>query len=102
MGAHGVAAPTSTMPELKVKTLEDIERMAVAKLDPGPRAYYTMGADQEQTLAENKLAFKRYVACFCNYAVVTRNAQVYIHLASVLLLSNLRWDERCTNFNFAY
>ncbi|XP_077527666.1 2-Hydroxyacid oxidase 1-like [Haemaphysalis longicornis] len=59
MGAHGVAAPTSTIPELKVKTLEDIERMAVAKLDPGPRAYYTMGADQEQTLAENKLAFKR-------------------------------------------
>lgn len=42
-----------------VITVDDIERIALKNLDDGPRGYYESGADEQQTLKENKEAFKR-------------------------------------------
>ncbi|EEC16183.1 hypothetical protein IscW_ISCW012638 [Ixodes scapularis] len=42
-----------------VITLDDIERIALKNLDDGPRGYYQSGADDQQTLTENKQAFRR-------------------------------------------
>ncbi|XP_070380600.1 uncharacterized protein [Dermacentor albipictus] len=56
--AHDVAVNHSTS-DLAAVTIADIERIASAKLEPGVRWYYNSGADQEETLKENKEAFKR-------------------------------------------
>ncbi|XP_075559368.1 uncharacterized protein LOC142590855 [Dermacentor variabilis] len=56
--AHDVAVNHSTR-DLAAVTIADIERIANAKLEPGVRWYYNSGADQEETLKENKEAFKR-------------------------------------------
>ncbi|XP_054930893.1 2-Hydroxyacid oxidase 1-like isoform X2 [Dermacentor andersoni] len=58
MDNHSISVSPSTSPE-PVRSLADIERMGLAKLCPGPRFYYSMGADEKQTLAENVNAFKR-------------------------------------------
>ncbi|XP_037571530.1 2-Hydroxyacid oxidase 1-like isoform X1 [Dermacentor silvarum] len=58
MDSHSTSVSSSTGPE-PVRTLADIERMGLAKLSPGPRFYYSMGADEKQTLTENVNAFKR-------------------------------------------
>ncbi|KAH7943691.1 hypothetical protein HPB52_010013 [Rhipicephalus sanguineus] len=50
-----VASCTNVNP---ARTVADIEKMGMAKLSPGPRFYYSMGADEERTLAENMQAFK--------------------------------------------
>lgn len=42
-----------------VVTVDDIERLGIAKLKPLPESYYDGGADEEQTLRENRLAFFR-------------------------------------------
>ncbi|KAM7312933.1 hydroxyacid oxidase 1 [Ixodes scapularis] len=42
-----------------VVTLDDIERLANASLNPRYFVYYNCGAEQEQTLRENKSAFMR-------------------------------------------
>lgn len=42
-----------------VITVDDIERIALKNLDDGPRGYYQSGADDQQTLTENKHAFRR-------------------------------------------
>ncbi|XP_072143736.1 uncharacterized protein [Dermacentor andersoni] len=43
----------------KVVTVDDFRRLGLPKLPPVVRAYYQSGADQEQTLRENVLAFGR-------------------------------------------
>lgn len=43
----------------KAVCLDDVEVLALEKLDPGPRDYYRSGADQEVTLKENRKAFRR-------------------------------------------
>ncbi|CAN8022556.1 unnamed protein product, partial [Ixodes persulcatus] len=43
-----------------VITVDDIERIALKNLDDGPRGYYQSGADDQQTLTENKHAFRRF------------------------------------------
>ncbi|XP_049523934.1 uncharacterized protein LOC119454204 [Dermacentor silvarum] len=58
MDGYSILVSSSTSPE-PVRTLADIERMGLAKLSPGPRFYYSMGADEKQTLTENVNAFKR-------------------------------------------
>lgn len=40
--------------------LLDYERAAAERLDPGPLAYYTGGANDERTLADNRAAFGRW------------------------------------------
>ncbi|EEC07769.1 glycolate oxidase, putative [Ixodes scapularis] len=42
-----------------VVTVDDIRRLGIANLDPIPEDYYDSGADQEQTLRENRLAYLR-------------------------------------------
>ncbi|CAN7938102.1 unnamed protein product [Ixodes hexagonus] len=42
-----------------VVTVDDIQRLGIANLDPLPEGYYDSGADQEQTLRENRAAFYR-------------------------------------------
>ncbi|KAM7294339.1 hydroxyacid oxidase 1 [Ixodes scapularis] len=42
-----------------VVTVDDIQRLGIAKLKPLPESYYDGGADEEQTLRENRLAFFR-------------------------------------------
>lgn len=42
-----------------VITIDDIERLAHAKLPPKVKTFYQDGADQQQTVSENLLAFKR-------------------------------------------
>ncbi|KAH6933969.1 hypothetical protein HPB50_019357 [Hyalomma asiaticum] len=42
-----------------VVTTDDIERLAHAKLPPKVTTFYQDGADQQQTISENLLAFKR-------------------------------------------
>src|SRR4051812_23598115 len=39
--------------------LADYERVAAAKLPPGPLAYFSGGANDERTLADNLAAFRR-------------------------------------------
>ncbi|XP_075725513.1 2-Hydroxyacid oxidase 1 isoform X2 [Rhipicephalus microplus] len=58
MSSRSTAVPAGANAEL-VRTLADIERVGKAKLSSGPRLYYSMGADEEITLAENVQAFKR-------------------------------------------
>lgn len=42
-----------------VVTVDDIQRLGIANLDKLPEDYYDSGADQEQTLRENRLAYLR-------------------------------------------
>ncbi|KAH7950407.1 hypothetical protein HPB49_023734 [Dermacentor silvarum] len=59
MSRNSSVTPTTRGPE-DVKTVEDVERAALANLDPVPRVYFTMGEDREQTVSENKVAFTRF------------------------------------------
>ncbi|KAL1426967.1 hypothetical protein MTO96_003264 [Rhipicephalus appendiculatus] len=45
--------------DLAAMTIADIERIATARLEPGVGWYYNSGADQEETIKENKEAFRR-------------------------------------------
>ncbi|XP_037286389.2 uncharacterized protein LOC119179425 [Rhipicephalus microplus] len=45
--------------DLAAVTIADIERIASTKLEPGVGWYYNGGADQEETIKENKEAFRR-------------------------------------------
>uniref|UniRef100_A0A090XDH0 Putative glycolate oxidase n=1 Tax=Ixodes ricinus TaxID=34613 RepID=A0A090XDH0_IXORI len=42
-----------------VVTVDDIQRLGIANLDKLPEDYYDSGADQQQTLRENRLAYLR-------------------------------------------
>ena len=60
---HSLAASPSehTMEPGQVPTcVDDFERHAQMTLDRNARGYFASGADEEQTLAENRKAFKRY------------------------------------------
>lgn len=46
-------------PDQVVVTVDDIERLGVPNLAPLVKGYYEVGADQEQTLSENRIAFLR-------------------------------------------
>lgn len=58
MKNHSGTVP-SCAPGEPVRTVADIERLGMAQLSPGPRVYYSMGADEERTLKENVKAFRR-------------------------------------------
>ncbi len=50
----------SSYPTSPVVTVSDVERIAVGKLPKNALDYYRSGADNMQTLRENRDAFKRY------------------------------------------
>ncbi|KAM7289537.1 hydroxyacid oxidase 1 [Ixodes scapularis] len=54
-----MAVPSSPEVDDIVVTLDDIERLGRAKLDPVSGAYFNSGADLEQTLNENQTAYLR-------------------------------------------
>ncbi|XP_077491660.1 2-Hydroxyacid oxidase 1-like [Amblyomma americanum] len=59
MSGRSTSTTATKVPEALARTVEDVERMGLARLEPVPRVYFTMGEDREQTASENKLAFTR-------------------------------------------
>lgn len=49
----------------KYVSVKDIEEAALAVLPKAARDYYKSGATEELTLAENRLAFQRYLSYKC-------------------------------------
>lgn len=53
------AIDQASIKDLAAMCMSDIQRIANEKLEPAVRLYYESGADQEQTLKENREAFNR-------------------------------------------
>ncbi|KAL1473045.1 hypothetical protein MTO96_038965 [Rhipicephalus appendiculatus] len=56
---HVSAKPRQEVQDETVVTIDDIQRIGEANLDDATRSYIASGADREQTLKENTVAFSR-------------------------------------------